>query len=174
MFGIDAYFPAQLETLVIPLAVLFGVLLWGFFQRQPLRMNLAEVAEPPKAWVPGLRGLLSIIQRRSGDCVVIAPGVGVVISLRIRPSYSILRFRVRCAHLVGGGRTMAWPYVDRARCVEIGVTACVVPALEFASGPREGAVSCIGGGRCGHGFDAGVACGPAGQRPGPPPLALAC
>lgn len=35
MLGIDAYFPAQLETLVIPLAVLFGVLLWGFFQRNP-------------------------------------------------------------------------------------------------------------------------------------------
>ena len=35
MFGTDGYFPAQLETLVIPLAVLFGVLLWGFFQRHP-------------------------------------------------------------------------------------------------------------------------------------------
>lgn len=35
MFGSDTFFAAQLETLVIPLGVLFGVILWGFFQRHP-------------------------------------------------------------------------------------------------------------------------------------------
>jgi hypothetical protein len=35
MFGADSYLPAQVETMVVLLAVLVGVLLWGFFQRNP-------------------------------------------------------------------------------------------------------------------------------------------
>ncbi len=35
MFGADTYIAAQVETMVVLLAVLVGVLLWGFFQRHP-------------------------------------------------------------------------------------------------------------------------------------------
>jgi hypothetical protein len=35
VFGIDTYLPAQVETMVIFLAVLVGVIVWGFFQRNP-------------------------------------------------------------------------------------------------------------------------------------------
>jgi hypothetical protein len=36
MFGAsDSYLPAQVETMVFLLAVLIGVIVWGFFQRNP-------------------------------------------------------------------------------------------------------------------------------------------
>jgi hypothetical protein len=35
MFAADSYLAAQVETMVVLLAVLIGVLVWGFFQRNP-------------------------------------------------------------------------------------------------------------------------------------------
>jgi hypothetical protein len=33
--GVDNYIGPQVQTMVVLLGVLFGVLLWGFFQRRP-------------------------------------------------------------------------------------------------------------------------------------------
>jgi hypothetical protein len=33
MFGIDNYIGPQVETMVVLLGTLFGVLIWGYFQR---------------------------------------------------------------------------------------------------------------------------------------------
>jgi len=35
MHSVDIYIGPQIQSLVVPLGVLFGVILWGFFQRQP-------------------------------------------------------------------------------------------------------------------------------------------
>ena len=35
MQGIDNYIGPQVQTMVVLLGVLFGVLIWGFFQRRP-------------------------------------------------------------------------------------------------------------------------------------------
>ncbi len=35
MLGADAYIGAQVQTMVVLLGVLFAVILWGFFQRNP-------------------------------------------------------------------------------------------------------------------------------------------
>ena len=35
MFAADQYLAGQVETMVVLLAVLVGVLVWGFFQRNP-------------------------------------------------------------------------------------------------------------------------------------------
>ena len=35
MQGIDVYIGPQVQTMVVLLGVLFGVLIWGFFQRHP-------------------------------------------------------------------------------------------------------------------------------------------
>lgn len=35
MIGANTYLPAQVETMVILLGVLVGVIIWGFFQRNP-------------------------------------------------------------------------------------------------------------------------------------------
>jgi hypothetical protein len=33
--GVDIYIGPQVQTMVVLLGVLFGVLIWGFFQRHP-------------------------------------------------------------------------------------------------------------------------------------------
>ncbi len=33
MFGVDPYIGAQVQTMVVPLGVLFAVGIWGYFQR---------------------------------------------------------------------------------------------------------------------------------------------
>jgi hypothetical protein len=35
MQAVDSYIGAQVQTMVVLLAVLAGVILWGFFQRHP-------------------------------------------------------------------------------------------------------------------------------------------
>lgn len=35
MQGVDIYIGPQVQTMVVLLGVLFGVLIWGFFQRHP-------------------------------------------------------------------------------------------------------------------------------------------
>ncbi len=35
MQGVDNFIGPQIQTLVVLLGVLFGVVLWGFFQRHP-------------------------------------------------------------------------------------------------------------------------------------------
>lgn len=35
MQGVDIYIGPQVQTMVILLGVLFGVIIWGFFQRHP-------------------------------------------------------------------------------------------------------------------------------------------
>ncbi len=35
MLGVDIYLGPQVQTMVVLLGVLFGVIIWGFFQRHP-------------------------------------------------------------------------------------------------------------------------------------------
>jgi hypothetical protein len=35
MHSVDIYIGPQIQSMVVLLGVLFGVVLWGFFQRQP-------------------------------------------------------------------------------------------------------------------------------------------
>ncbi len=35
MQGVDIYLGPQVQTMVVLLGVLFGVIIWGFFQRHP-------------------------------------------------------------------------------------------------------------------------------------------
>lgn len=35
MFGVDNFIGPQVQTMVVLLGVLFGVIIWGFFQRHP-------------------------------------------------------------------------------------------------------------------------------------------
>jgi hypothetical protein len=37
MLGADGYIGAQVQTMVVLLGVLFGVVIWGFFQRRPTK-----------------------------------------------------------------------------------------------------------------------------------------